>query len=73
MNNLQRIHQIVEHHQYQTWEFPEGELLVDAQTAHLLVTVYRAPSQRNQEKFARMLESWPGLVRLMNFCWKQVQ
>jgi len=73
MNNLQRIHQIVEQHQYRTWEFPEGEVLVDAQTAHLLVKVYRALSQPNQEKFARILESWPGLERLVAFCWKQVR
>ena len=73
LNNFQRLNRIVERHQYDHFCFGGQKVLVDAQTANLLVKVYRELSKSNQEKFRRMLESKTAFLRLVDFCWSVVK
>lgn len=70
---------VIEHRAYLcfTWpnDPPESQpLLVDMFTANAMLTVYRALSEANQEKFRRMVgESRARLGQLVDFTWKAVK
>jgi len=61
----------VEHHSI-VCDF-QGEPLLDAQTAHVMVLVYDAfQKESSRERFERKLDSYQELQYLANFCWAQV-
>jgi len=47
--------------------------IMDAQTKHMLCVVYDALSEKNQAKFKRMLKTPCGILKLVEFGWKQVK
>lgn len=74
MNNLQRLHGIVETHQCDRLCFGRQRVLVDAQTARALVAVYRALETEGKRKFEQMVEaSVENLAKLMDFAWSKAR
>ena len=73
MNNLQRLHRIVECHQREQLRFGKRRTLVDATTASLLVKLYRALGEEGKAKFARMVETSSGFARTVDFAWSKVK
>ena len=52
----------------------EDAKIIDIQTANVLVKVYDSIKiQKNKEKFKRMLKTWNGFEKLIDFAWKCVK
>ena len=55
-------------------KIPECEgMIIDMQTANMLLTVYNALNKEHQAKFETMLTTWRGFEKLVGFGWKQVK
>lgn len=52
----------------------EDAKIIDIQTANVLIKVYNTmKEQKNKEKFERMLKTWNGFEKLIDFAWKCVK
>lgn len=71
MNNLQRLHRIVETHQCDRLRFNGRRVLVDAQTARLLVKIYRAVGPETKTKIEELVESPSGFANLVEWAWSK--
>jgi len=63
-NNIEACRHIIRHHQCLVID----TVLIDVQTANAIITVYDALSEENKEKALFI-----PIVKLANFCWKQVK
>lgn len=48
-------------------------MIVDMQTANVVIQVIKALSPENQIKAKKMLETWKGFDKMVNFAWKCVK
>lgn len=63
-NNIDKCREIIKSHQFQEI----NGVVVDAQTARAIITVYDALSPENQEKFASM-----SIGKMSSIAWKLVK
>jgi hypothetical protein len=57
-------------HQATHFVYRQGRVLVDMQTANVLMKAYQALTDSNKARFERLLESWAGLRKLVDLSWK---
>ncbi len=57
--------------QHETLEASDG-MVIDMQTANMLITVIAALSTKNQRKAKKMLATWTGFEKMVNFGWSVV-
>lgn len=69
------IHRIVDNHQFEVIEWPDGDKLeVDVTTASMLVKVVGATNEETQSKILNMMaESRPRFLGVVNTAWKCVR
>lgn len=73
--SIENVRRIVTQHQYLTfqWEGRKTQVLVDAQSAILIVKVYDAVNEENKAKVERMIKKSKGsFVSLVSQLWKMV-
>lgn len=70
--DLKIIEEVDPQDQHQTIKSSDG-MIVDMQTANMLITVIAALSIKNQKKAKKMLETWYGFEKMVNFGWSKVK
>jgi hypothetical protein len=72
-NVLEDLQSIAKRHQAKRVKFSNGKTeMVDAFTASAITQVYEKVNKQNQKKMAKMVESLPGFMKMMEFAMSQV-